>query len=93
MHQEDAMKILIEQMQESLHDYRKTVNWKDRLCRLHELRSMNRLLKDSIERLENKVRVDFHNQTGLRASGDIWKRLAVEDNRIMREKRPQKKKY
>ena len=77
MHQEDAMKILIEQMQESLHDYRKTVNWKDRLCRLHELRSMNRLLKDSIERLENKVRVDFHNQTGLRASGGMLRSANV----------------
>lgn len=75
MNQEDILKLRIEQMQESLADYVQTKNWKDQLVSLDQLRRMNLHLATLIERLENKLRQDFHNQTGLRACGDIWKRL------------------
>ena len=77
MRSEEIVRLWAGRIFESAKELCEDANYRDKLCRLKEMTVFLRELQVSLDRLETKIAVDFHKQTGLRAAAGIWKRLSV----------------
>src|SRR5262245_21105681 len=71
---EEIVEHQAEALLRAVKDLRETKNWRDRLARQREVMGYWRGMEVNIERLKNKIQVDFKKQTGNKAVTNFWER-------------------
>lgn len=70
---EELVLLQVDRLQRALREFVDSKRWQGRVMRLKEIRSYERELSATIERLENVAENDFREQTGERAVRPWWK--------------------
>ena len=58
----------------AIKELRATVNWRDKLTQQREVMGYWRNMEVNLERMKNKIQVDFKQQTGHKAVTHFWER-------------------
>ena len=71
---EEIVEHQAEALLRAVKDLRETKNWRDKLSRQREVMGYWRVMEVTIERLKNKIQVDFKRQTGNKAVTNFWEK-------------------